>query len=127
MFRDFSELVSKLESTNGRIEKENYLKEYVTNATVRYLLFFVFNSYIVTGISKKKASKFMNTLEDLSTVENLESVVDFTDYFTLHKSGRDEDLKVLEKFARQNEEYRNLIYRIATKDIKVGVQPATLN
>ena len=127
MFRDFSELVTKLESTNGRIEKENYLKEYVTNETVRNLLFFVFNSYIVTGISKKKASKYMNTLEDLSSVETLESVVDFTDYFTIHKSGRDEDLKVLEKFARQNEEYRDLIYRIVMKDIKVGVQPATLN
>ncbi len=127
MFRDFSELVTKLESTNGRIEKENYLKEYVTNETVRNLLFFVFNSYIVTGISKKKASKYMNTLEDLSSVETLESVVDFTDYFTLHKSGRDEDLKVLEKFAQQNEQYRTLIYRIAMKDLKIGVQPPTLN
>lgn len=127
MFRDFSELVTKLESTNGRIEKENYLKDYVTNETVRNLLFFVFNSYIVTGISKKKASKYMNTLEDLSSVETLESVVDFTDYFTLHKSGRDEDLKVLEKFAQQNEQYRTLIYRIAMKDLKIGVQPPTLN
>ena len=127
MFKDFQELVNKLESTNGRIEKENYLKEYLTNETVRNLLFFVYNSYIVTGISKKKASKYTNTLEDLSSVETLQSVVDFTDYFTLHKSGRDEDLKVLEKFARQNSVYRDLIYKIVTKDIKVGIQPTTLN
>ena len=127
MFKDFSDLIRKLESTNGRIEKENYLAEYRTNDTVRNLLFFTFNPYIITGISKKKASKYINTLEDLSGVETIDSVLDFTDYFTLHKSGRDEDLKVLEKFARQHEEYRSIIYRLATKDIKVGVQATTLN
>lgn len=127
MFSNFSELVKKLESTNGRIEKENYLREYLFDETVKNLLCFVYNPYIVTGISKKKASKYMNTLEDLSTVETLHSVVEFTDYFTLHKSGRDEDLKVLEKFAQANELYRDLIYKVAMKDIKVGVQPTTLN
>ena len=48
-------------------------------------------------------------------------------YFAENHTGRDEDLFELAAYAHFNKEYEDLIYAIITKDIKIGVQPTTLN
>ena len=57
--RNFSILVDSLLMTNSRLDKEEILKAYDCEYN-RKILNFIFNPYIVTGISKKKAKKYRN-------------------------------------------------------------------
>lgn len=127
MFKEFNELVTKLQSTRSRLQIESYLKEYIDNTDVKTLLHFLFNPYIITGISTKKVNKYKNTSVDV-LLKSTEMCIDaFTNYFKLHGSGRDEDIKVMEAYAQALPEYRELIYSLVTKELKLGVSAVTLN
>ena len=121
--RNFSILVDSLLMTNSRLDKEEILKAYDCEYN-RKILNFIFNPYIVTGISKKKAKKYRNmgvvTYKDFTLDDMLE-------YFIKNNSGRDEDLIMLEQYAQANDPYQDLIYSIITKDLKLGIQSTTLN
>lgn len=127
MFKEFNELVVKLQSTRSRLQLEEYLREYQDNDDVKKLMYFLFNPYIITGISTKKVNKYKYTSEQF-LLKSTEMCIDaFTKYFMLHGSGRDEDIKVMEAYAQAFPEYRELIYSIVTKDLKLGVSAVTLN
>ena len=121
--RNFSILVDSLLMTNSRLDKEEILKAYDCEYN-RKILNFIFNPYIVTGISKKKAKKYRNmgvvTYKDFTLDDMLQ-------YFIKNNSGRDEDLIMLEQYAQANDPYQDLIYSIITKDLKLGIQSTTLN
>ena len=125
MLKIFSEFVNKMQSTNGRIEKENYLKEYADSSIVKIIVHFLFNPYIVTGISKKKISKFKNFDVDLGTTDF--TILELLQYLETNNTGKDETLLAVESFIRTNEEYRDLIVGIVTKSLKLGVQSTTIN
>lgn len=125
----FNNLVEEMQSVSGRIDKENILSKYVNDAEVKEILNFIFNPYIVTGISSKKISKFRDFFDpiyDEFEVWYLD-ILGMLKYLKEHNHGRDEDLLEVEKYATVNSPYHNLIYSIATKDLKLGVQPTTLN
>ena len=127
----FSELIIKLTSTTGRIEKENILKEYINDNEVKEIFNFIYNPYIVTGISTKKINKFKNkisfSLFDTDDKDDYENILNLLKYLKNHNHGKDEDLIKIEKFTKVNNQYQELIYQIATKDLKLGIQPTTLN
>lgn len=122
----FSEFVNKMQSTNSRLEKEEYLKEYSSNPVVKVILHFLYNPYIVTGISKKKIKKFKNFV-DLDLGDSTVDLVSMLNYLDVNNTGRDEILLTVESFLQTNSEYRDLLESIITKDLKLGVQSTTLN
>ena len=127
MFKDFNELVTKLQSTRSRLQLEAYLREYQDNVDVKKLLHFLFNPYIITGISSKKVNKYKYASVDIM-LKSTEMCIDaFTQYFMLHGSGRDEDIKMMEAYAQAFPQYRELIYSIVMKDLTLGVSAVTLN
>ena len=112
-------------STNGRNDKENYLREYEKDSFVKSILYFVYNDFIVTGISSNKISKLSNNLsyeynEDYNILKLFE-------YLSEHNTGRDCDLEVVEQFAGHNSPYNELVYDIVTKNLKLGISAVTLN
>ena len=126
----FQELVHKLSLTNSRIEKEQILKEYKDNEDIKYILNFIYNPFIVTGISKKKALKYkdkeINNCFSFSMTSASE--IEFLEYFKTNNTGRDYDLKYLEIYSsRYTKTEKEYLYDIVTKDIKLGIQPTTLN
>lgn len=122
---EFKEMVDKLQSTSGRLEKEAILKQY-NKPEVKEILNFIFNPYIVTGVSKKKISKYKDK-EDYTGIVT-KPINELMDYFKIHNTGRDIDLQYLEIHTyNYNPEYKDLIYKIISKDIKLGIQPTTLN
>lgn len=128
----FNNLIERLQSTSGRIDKENILSEYKDDDEVKYLFDFIYNPYIVTGISKKKLSKYKDVSIDGTNLFTLTmktfKLFDFFNYFKDHNTGRDSDLQYLEWYSNMYQpEYKDLIYSIISKDIKTGVQPTTLN
>ena len=62
---EFKVLVDRMKSTSSRTGKEEILKEYKDNTGVKFILYFVYNPYIITGISKKKIDKARNVTVDL--------------------------------------------------------------
>ena len=50
LIRRFLNLIKKLQSTSGRIEKENILKEYQDDEEIKEIFKFIYDPYTVTGI-----------------------------------------------------------------------------
>ncbi|MCL2586874.1 MAG: hypothetical protein FWE31_01390 [Firmicutes bacterium] len=121
MIENLSELVKKLASTSGRLEKEKFLAEYKGDEDVRFYLWFLYNPYIVTGISSKKLSK--NPTEKPVQIDSLRGLLE---YFSKNNTGRDIDVATLHAYA-EGSEYKELIYALVKKDLKLGVQEKTLN
>lgn len=131
----FNELVIKLQATMSRLEKEKLLREYGTDAN-KALLYFVFNPYIITGISAKKAEKYkgkvnLNRFSLFNLIEedskDYSNIQDMFNYFEKHNTGRDEDLIELETWAQHCSPYQDLVYSIITKDLKLGITSTTIN
>lgn len=129
---NFNNLVLQLQATTSRIDKENILVNYKNDTTIKEILNFIFNPYIITGISKKKVDKFKNKISQTNLWDNC-NVEDYRDfnkalnYFKIYNHGRDIDLIELERFAKANQNFQELIYSIITKDLKLGIQSTTLN
>lgn len=119
----FKQFVAEITSTNGRIEKENILKNWSTDQGVKNIIYFVFNPYIVTGMSKKKFNK--QVLNDW-TYDCLD-IEDAMNYLKKHNTGSDRDIANIQHFVLKNPDYTYLIYQIVCKDISLGIQPKTIN
>lgn len=123
MLQEFKTFIDKLKESNSRLHKEAVLKEYADNDNVKEIMKFIFNPYIVTGISKKKFYKgsvpFPNTvLPDIKAV---------MDYLTEHNHGSDQDISNIQEFMIANRDYEDIIYAIVCKDLTVGVTATTIN
>jgi DNA ligase-1 len=120
----FYDLYKRLNATASRLEKEKILGEFKDDAEIKAVLHFIFNPFIVTGISDKKLGK-----KNCKTAEAAEAgLLSVLDYFTAHNTGRDEDIIYLNKCLNSAEEHcRPLLAGIIKKDIKVGASEITLN
>ena len=88
--RHFYNFVNKLNEKNSRNYKMEVLREYCNDDIVKYYLHFLFNPYIVTGISDKKLYKQMSkdgkSLYVLGlTNNNLNSFEDVLEYIKENK------------------------------------------
>lgn len=118
------EIVEKLQGTSGRNDKEYILKQNENNELFKKAMNFVFNPYILTGISKKKISKKLKLPTEPSTL----SIVEIMDYLQSHNSGKDEDIKVVQHFIQsQPKNLRDFYTKIVTKDLSIGLTSGTLN
>ena len=131
MLSRFQILVDKLQNNSSRLAKESILKEYKDDEEVKSLLHFIFNPYIITGISTKKLNrvkhKVLISIFDINQDYNFDDPLDLLKYLKEHNTGRDEDLIIIERFAGHHRTYEKLVYAIASKDLKLGVQATTLN
>jgi DNA ligase-1 len=120
----FYDLYNRLNGTTSRNDKEKILREYCDDAEIKAVLHFIFNPFIVTGISDKKLTKKTCETDEQSEIGLLELL----DYFREHNTGRDEDVLYLKKYLNSvNEKYRSLIKSAIKKDITVGASEITLN
>ena len=110
----FSVLAGKLQSTTGRIEKENILKQYNEDEEVKYIIYFIYNTYITTGISKKKLNKI--SMVDISNNNKEYNILNLLSYLRSHNTGKDSDLKVVGGYLNNRSTYRDLIKSIVSKE-----------
>jgi len=118
------EIVNQIKNTSSRNEKESILARHKDNQLFKDILFFVFNPYILTGISKKKINKKLISPKEQSTL----SIIEIMDYLKSHNSGRDTDIIVIQNFINsQPEEFRELYTQIVIKDLIIGITADTIN
>lgn len=120
----FETLYLKMNGTTSRLEKETILKEYQHDEPIKDVLRFLFNPFIVTGISERKLGKSV-TIDD---VQKCQSLQDLLEYFQIHNTGRDEDIAVLQQFtAELNSSQADLVNGLIKKDLTLGASEKTLN
>ena len=121
MIKEFLEFVNEIQKDSSRLYKESVLKKYSDNDDIKYLLDFVYNTYIVTGISSKKLQKTNLSNTHLSELELFE-------YFKKNNTGRDEDIAVLNTFKTTfSIEEQKLIDQIISKNLQLGIDVKTIN
>ena len=123
MLEQFRRFVDELRASNSRLHKEAVLKAYEYNDDIKRIVKFIFNPYVVTGISKKK---FYRKLVYLSNTV-LPDIWAVMDYLTEHNHGSDQDISNIQEFCIGNKGYEDIIYAIVCKDLTVGVTATTIN
>jgi len=130
MIEKLKDLVNRVGSTASRLEKEAILSEFNNDEDIKDVLHFLYNPYIVSGISDKKLAKHKDLppLIALSKDEGLGNVtlVELIEYFKKNNTGRDIDVQFLVVSAESLGE-KELIYSLVKKDLKLGIQEKTLN
>lgn len=118
------DIIKQLKATSGRIDKENILHQNRENLLLKEVLHFVYNTYIVTGLSSKKIAKKLPKLDE----KPLE-FVDLMQYLAENCTGRDIDIQVAQCFLESitDEEELVLYKEIITKSLKIGCTAKTLN
>lgn len=125
-FKQFSE---EILAEAGRNYKISVLEKYKDDADIKYLLNFIYNPYIVTGLSEKKLNKELFVLNSLfieyTTYNNLR---DLLEYLKVHNTGRDDDIATVQE--TRNAHFANdaeLFDRIVTKNVQLGIDAKTIN
>ena len=125
MLVEFKQFVDEINANSSRNYKISVLEKWKDNETVKYLLKFIFDPFIITGISKKKLEKIMSYKGN----KNRQDYINACEYVKVHNSGKDIDLKYLADFCQSdlNRELNYLFNDILTKTLSIGVDAKTIN
>ena len=118
------EILNKLKENSGKRLQE-ILEENKDNSLLKDVLYFVYNPYIVTGLSTKKMSKEVPFQTKYKPAKNIYEVFD---YLVEHNTGTDIDIAyVLEFISLQKDENKYIYEQIFTKELKLGITSKTIN
>lgn len=119
-------IINEIQLTSSRNGKEGILKRNQDNKLLKDIFMFVYNPYIITGISKKKINKKINSPNpSMSFISNIQEMMD---YLKENNTGKDLDILAIQNFIKlAPEELQELYTQIATKSLKIGITAKTLN
>jgi len=128
--KNLNDTINELSSNSGRLEKERILAEHKDDALFIDVCKFLFDPMIVTGLSYNRlvseASKggYSFDLFDMGEDKSLKEVLD---YLTKNNTGRDSDVEVAVNYITDNEDYSDLLCKLFSKELKMGIDAPTLN
>lgn len=117
---ELKQLINQLQSTNSRTEKELILSQ--NKDKLEFLLTFLCDKNLVTGLSTKKIQKDvpLQAVPQLSELETLHQIIN---YLKINNTGTDDNISYIKSLANGDQ----FLLDIATKSLKVGVDSKTLN
>ena len=115
-------IFKKLQESSGKRLQE-ILEENKDNELLKKVLWFVYNPYIVTGLSSKKINKMVNTQIKYAPAETIEEVFE---YLQEHNTGTDIDIAYVLEFI-QGKPDQEMYEQIFTKELKLGITSKTIN
>ena len=116
------QICDQLQATNSRIEKENILKANANNENFKYILNFLLDTNITTGISEAKINKIV------PSDESHMSFIQLLEYVKENNTGTDNILSEIHSFLNyQPFEMQNFYRSILTKSLKLGLDVKTVN
>jgi len=129
----FKAFIDELNQNNSRNYKMEILKKWSDHKAVLYFLDFLYNPYIITGISDKKLNKDVEYIPYSSTpgtlwLEDEQDTVIF-EYVKNHNTGRDVDIWTVQQYRRRHisEELWDLFNKVITKNLPLGIDVLTIN
>ena len=126
MLQEIYEFTEKMLNTGGAKAKQEILHEYSDNNLVKEFVKITHDPRIVFGIQMKKLVKAMNIV----TVEypSGNTLQDMLEYVSENNTGSDEVLKTVASYIQaQKEQYQDMLMKIFTKQLKLGVTAKTIN
>lgn len=142
MLVKFKQFVDEITAENGRNYKISVLEKYKEDEDILYLLDFIYNPYITTGISTKSYSRFHNKLCIDNYPKNIfNSTRDALEYLKVHNTGDDNTRELMFSYymniylyevktlleTGQSVDIHELFYYIITKNIQLGIDSKTIN
>lgn len=119
-------IINEIQLTSSRNGKEEILKQNQDNKLLKDIFKFVYNPYIITGISKKKINKKINSPSP--SMPFISNVQEMMGYLKENNTGKDLDILAIQNFIKlAPEELQELYTQITTKSLKIGVTAKTLN
>jgi len=122
----FKAFFNKITAEAGRNYKISVLEEYKNDEDIKYLLNFIYNPYITTGISNKKLSKNID--------KNLKRFLAFSfyevlEYIKTYNTGTDACIATVQDFRDSviDDADKGLYNAIVTKNIQLGIESKTIN
>lgn len=117
-------IINQIASVSGRNEKESLLAKYKGNHLLLEVLKFVYDPFILTGLSSKKINK--DTYLDYSV--KLNTVEEVMQYLKKNNTGKDIDIANVQHFIyRHDEKLQEFFKQVFTKELKIGLTSSTLN
>lgn len=118
-----SQIFNQLKNTSSRIYKERILEENKSNTLFKEVLNFIYNPYILTGLSTKKINKKVK--EKGLTFYRFDEI---KNYIISHNTGRDIDIATVQNFINiQPKELQDFYREVFTKNLKCGITSNTIN
>lgn len=115
-------IFKELQESSGKRLQE-ILEENKDNELLKKVLWFVYNPYIVTGLSSKKINKIVNKQIKYAPAKTIEEVFE---YLQEHNTGTDIDIAYVLEFI-QNKPDQEIYSQIFTKELKLGITSKTIN
>lgn len=123
-------IIKELQANSGKRLQE-ILEKNKANQMLKDVLYFVYNPFIVTGLSSKKINKDLSNIviKKIPVVNNPKfDITCIFDYLIDHNTGRDEDIAYVQHYLRSLPIEDMEIYKqILTKDLKLGITAKTIN
>lgn len=135
MLLKFKQFVDEILAEAGRNYKISVLEKYKEDEDIKYLLDFIYNPYIITGISNKKLNK---QLTDICVMPYLSSdgFKLLLQYLKVNNTGTDKDIALIQDFKVRHLGYSydseptelcKLFDAIVTKNVQLGIDAKTIN
>lgn len=124
-FYNFTQL---LRNTSSRNMKMDILRAYADDNVIRTYLDFIYNPYIVTGISDKKLTKVIDRSK-IVIEGNLQTIFDLLSYIKNHNTGTDHDIYQCQYMLSVigDLDLEELLCGIITKNLQLGIDVLTIN
>ena len=126
---ELNKIFNELKNTSSRLGKEQILRNNKDNKLFTDVIKFMYDPYIVTGLSKTKINKQMDNgwLFSFDEIEDNSTLVEIIDYLKKNNTGKDADIYKVNSYLGSHREYENMIKDIFTKDLTLGIQASTIN
>lgn len=139
--KTFQVFVDEITSSNSRLFKESVLTKYKDDEAVKYYLNFIYNPYIITGLSEKKLERLHLTEYVDYIGDTFKSAREALEYVQTHNTGRFEDITELRRFYLKcfnfdSEQFEKTGYatdtssifeKLLKKDFTLGITSTTIN
>lgn len=125
---EFNTFVQRICSTSSRNAKLEILRDYSDSDTIKYYLNFIYNPYIITGISNKKLHKVLSThLTDMDA--GIDSARALLDHIKEHNTGTDSVVYQCQRYLSSigDPELEDLLCNIITKNVQLGIDVLSIN
>ena len=123
-------IIKELQANSGKRLQE-ILEENKDNQMLKDVLYFVYNPFIVTGLSSKKINKDLSNMVIKKVPVVNDPKFDITcifDYLIDHNTGKDEDIAYIQHYLYALPiEDREIYKQIFTKELKLGITAKTIN
>ena len=124
LLEEVLKIINQIANTSSRNDKERILKENQDNELLKDVFYFVFNPYILTGLSTKKITKEVK----IHNVDYFTSFEQMKNYIFKHNTGTDKNIAIVQNFINnQPFELKDFYFKVFTKNLKIGITASTLN